>query len=154
MQFTSLVAILAVMVVSGNGATPNPCRDKTLPRPPILSWHVHVVFDDKNPNAANGSAAALKLRSDAMKQFNISADCDVLNYSAYQPREPTACVIQVQPTAVYPFEHVGGRWRFSLPTDEMMGEVVAWMTTRRGALSLFIHPLTGCQFDDHVGWAW
>ena len=54
-------------------------------------------------------------------------------------------------TALGPFPTA--RFRLSLPSVDMQGKVTAWLLQRRGALDVFVHPLTGCQLKDHTIWA-
>ena len=125
--------------------------------PPILSWHVHVVWPCQDGGAEEH---ALRLREQLISHLNIEHDCDALGYSAYNPHEHTQCIIRPYTQPRNPFPTC--RFRLSQGGEDggvsWMGKVTSFLSQHRGLdmdgrVDIYTHPLTGCQYIDHFDWA-
>ena len=89
--------------------------------PQIKDWHAHVYFDP----ASRDSAWALRERID--KTFPIEMGR-----------------IHEKPVGPHP--------RFSYPVafrNDQLAPLLSWLTLNRGDLTVFIHPNTGHDLEDH-----
>jgi len=144
-------ALMAAMLAAAHPtAYPQVARSKmpTNPPPPILSWHVHVVFN-LNEKVLD---RALALRNKTTEHFadflgpnpNCKARFD----------EGRLCMIEDHDfrkvLTVGPFP--AGEWSLFVPLPHKQ-MVVEWMIQNRGEFDVLVHPNSGWEFHDHTVWA-
>lgn len=120
---------------------------------PILSWHVHVNF---HANDATNSSFALALRYQFMDAFGIDDDsiCE-MGHLQPAPDYDSICPFPLEYNEDGPYAGTGP---FDLPNfsffvpPALLHEVMAWWNQHRGTLSVFYHPNSGCQDNDHTIW--
>eukprot|EP00795_Rhopilema_esculentum_P014478 gene14478-5541_t len=114
--------------------------------PDILSWHIHVMYDELNERIKKHSLALLE-KFVAKFGDELGPPCEGLFH------QENLCL--------YPPESAGGpfpvaQWAVSIPLEHYISKV-AWFAQHRSAngtkVDLFIHPNSGCLVPDHTDWA-
>jgi len=133
-------------------------------QPRIYSWHIHVLWQ---PNDKQMTADAALFRVAFSKQFNVSTTCPSLYH------QDQMCLFRPSPSSEGPFPTA--QWAVFLRPDQL-GYVLPWMLLhreRKGQITtacrlwnitdpscgfpvpnfdLFLHPNTGCEYEDHGKW--
>mmetsp|Transcript_10880 Transcript_10880/g.32457 ORF Transcript_10880/g.32457 Transcript_10880/m.32457 type:complete len:187 (-) Transcript_10880:53-613(-) len=103
----------------------------------VRSYHLHVQF---LAGGRNSTAKALGLRQAFVERWGDEACAGLFDQDGL-------CVFDVDYEPKGPF--VSGNWAAYLPTESYQ-EVLAWITQRRGDLSILFHPNTGRAFSNVV----
>eukprot|EP01099_Mayorella_cantabrigiensis_P003228 TRINITY_DN24_c0_g1_i4.p1 TRINITY_DN24_c0_g1~~TRINITY_DN24_c0_g1_i4.p1 ORF type:complete len:229 (-),score=39.81 TRINITY_DN24_c0_g1_i4:201-887(-) len=113
--------------------------------PEILSFHIHIVYIVTDAGAVQ---RALQLRDQARAHFAdlIGPDCEGL----YD--EGRLCFITDHDFTQFaggPWP--SGEWAMFVPVS-YYAQTVPWFTQHYGEFSLFVHPNSGCEWEDHATW--
>jgi len=114
--------------------------------PQIVSYHMHIVYMLSNPDEI---LQAMELRERSRQQFKgfLGPDCD------HSFDEGRLCLINDHAfnTTVGPFPV--GQWSMFVPLT-YLGMVIPWFSQNRGRFSSYVHPNSGCMYQDHNEWAY
>mmetsp|Transcript_29872 Transcript_29872/g.92453 ORF Transcript_29872/g.92453 Transcript_29872/m.92453 type:complete len:195 (-) Transcript_29872:41-625(-) len=106
----------------------------------VRSYHFHVQFVAGNKNS---TAKALRLRSAYVERWGNESCAGLFEQDGL-------CMYNVDFAAMGPF--VSGNWAAYVPTARYQ-EVLAWITQRRGDLSIIAHPNSRNVVHDHFRFA-
>jgi len=115
--------------------------------PPVISWHIHIVYMLTNPDEITG---AMVLRNKTIEHFkdHLGPDCP------HRFDNGRLCMIidhDFNTTLdVGPFPV--GEWSIFVPLSHF-SVIVPWLAQHRGQFSYLVHPNTGCEYNDHSTWA-
>ena len=130
----TLLGVLATLPLSqGHGLVARPTEDDPSP---ARSYHLHVQFV---AGAAASTAKALKLRRAYASKWGNKTCTGLFDQGG-------PCLYPVDRAPNGPF--ISGNWAAFLPTENYEA-VLAWITRRRGDLSIFFHPNSGHVVHDH-----
>ena len=108
------------------------------------SYHIHVMFLQNNQNSTK---EALDLQNKFMKEFSLSDE----NLCQFLPSDPSSsssmCIFEVQYSPSGPF--VTAQTTYFIPIADYE-TAVSFTLKNRGSLDVFVHPNTGCGFEDHI----
>ena len=125
--------------------TANTTFDPLANPPPILSWHIHVLYT-LWPAEVD---AAMDLRNKTIAHFSpyLGKDCDG------RMDQGRLCMFALYDSVASvthsPFP--AGEWAMFIP-DHQLHMVSSWLQQRRGEFSMLVHPNTGYAFHDHTSW--
>lgn len=91
----------------------------------ITDYHAHVYYDAESKNAAS------RLRSAAEARFGAASD---VRFGRWHDNP-------VGP-------HPTGSYQIAFPAA-LFADIVPWLTLNRGELTVFVHPNTGNDLEDH-----
>eukprot|EP01063_Lacrimia_lanifica_P009348 TRINITY_DN16336_c1_g1_i1.p1 TRINITY_DN16336_c1_g1~~TRINITY_DN16336_c1_g1_i1.p1 ORF type:complete len:404 (+),score=112.45 TRINITY_DN16336_c1_g1_i1:66-1277(+) len=124
---------------------PPPVADGEIP--PIRSFHVHTLYHLRRHNdACHGYDQAMALREKFMTAFDMHgrSECQ----SDFDQGDLCMFVVSMGPFG--PF--TTPEWAVFVPVDRYAA-VTQWFIQHRGPLTVFIHPNTGYERNDHSDWA-
>ena len=129
----------------GEAAANITCADD----PPLLSWHIHVLFWQSNPASVKAAEA---LRTRFIAQFPEASRPCVQGAGDWHDLTPGICdigfdYVQHGGNGTNPF--LAANWAFFVPVKDF-GATVPWVMERRGQLDLFVHPNSGCMVRSHL----
>ena len=125
--------------------TANTTFDPIANPPPILSWHIHVLYT-LWPAEVD---AAMDLRNKTIERFSpyLGKDCDGLM------DQGRLCMFSLYDSVASvthsPFP--AGEWSLFIPQHQLH-MVSSWLQQHRGQFSMLVHPNTGYAFHDHTSW--
>ncbi|CAF3705108.1 unnamed protein product [Rotaria socialis] len=125
-----------------------PIRVLPSPPPPIISYHIHIVYTLFNPSSVK---AALALHNLTRQQFQdyLGPDCPGRYDYGY------LCMINdhdIENTTLIGGPFVSGEWSIFLPIG-YYAVVTPWLLQNKGDLSMLVHPNSGYEYEDHSIWA-
>jgi len=124
---------------------------------PILSYHVHIVYDCMSSSQVSRAVALQRL---ARKRFaeltGPDASCASDPDCRYDNGHLAFILDHPLNTTLAGGPFPSGEWSMSVPVA-YIGVVQAWLTQHyydtSDEFSLLIHPNTGCEYEDHSKWA-
>lgn len=142
----SVLLVLAMghpTLYPGMKAVPMEERDGV---PPVLSWHVHLVYSLYPTDIEE----ALAIREEARRAFSpfLGDDCD----GRYDNGRLCMITDHDLHTTLMGGPFPAGEWSIFVPVP-YYGLVMPWMTQHRGRFSVLVHPNTGYEQSDHDEWA-
>eukprot|EP00794_Sanderia_malayensis_P003530 gene3530-4031_t len=119
-----------------------------LPTPAkIYSWHVHVLYNDQQPQMKKQALSLLEKFNSTFKD-QIGKPCDGLFHQG------RLCIFAPE-SAAGPFPVA--QWAIFLPVDKFASLVPWFMQHRVGSdgfeLDVLVHPNSGCEIEDHTWWS-
>lgn len=115
--------------------------------PPVLSYHVHIVYDLYDDTQVQ---EAMALRESAREVFAplLGTDCD----GRYD--NGRLCMIDDHEfnTTLAGGPFPSGEWSLFTPVS-YLSQVYPWFMQHHRSLSFLLHPNTGCEYEDHSIWA-
>lgn len=145
-QLTILVIFALVFLTSSHPTYYKVDRNITCVNPnpaPIFSWHIHVLYWNKNANHTAG-AYAIRDKFHAAFKDRLDAPCTDLFH------QQKLCMFNPDGEAIGPF--LTAQWAVFVTTDDF-ADVIPWFIQNRGNYDVLIHPNTGCELEDHSSWA-
>ena len=115
---------------------------------PALSWHIHVLFW---PSSARSVASAMQLQREFDERFHLGGKPNC-TFQAGDPQRGRRdmCSFEVDWGPAGPF--LTAQFSWFVPRGQLE-DPVEWIVRRRngdGHTSLFIHPNSGCEVEDHA----
>lgn len=154
----SCIVVLAVSIVCGAHNSPFPHsatagkevgkgrggESGTFP-PPILSYHIHVLFIAPDDRQAKEVTI---LRQKFEQRFAVQAECKW--FFGEGGRIQTPCLFPQCSQPDGPF--ISGNWAVYTPLSLYL-PFTQFFSQHRGNLSVMVHPNTGWERFDHTEWA-
>jgi aromatic ring-cleaving dioxygenase len=157
MKFSGMIALLLSLPLECTGhadprgvTTQVECtgNNQTAPKPPIQSYHIHVMFW---PNATQGPGAhsadnAMRLRQDFFDHFGLddNDECKAM----FGMDDMCWFPVDWEPGVGLAAPFVVPNWPIYVPMDRF-AEAMPWISQHRGDLDVLMHPNSGCMRDDH-----
>merc|ERR1712070_489206 len=131
------------------------CDDIDTP-PPILSYHLHVLFHGADRDAMD--AALQKHNQFLLALGNYTELCPMAHSQPASEYDGPICAFPFEfDPAAFPVDAVGPfeapNFSFFVPKDLLQVAAGWWQQHRRytdGALDVLVHTNTGCQINDHT----
>jgi len=152
-----VVVVVAAVVVGTVGAHPTYYPDVSSEAgeyglegslPPFRSYHVHVMFQpEHHSDSCTGYDEAMAFRDRFIRHFDVSeVECEG------DFDQGRLCMFPTALRAFGPFP--APQWAAFIPYEDFP-RVSVWMMQYRGPFSVFMHPNSGFEREDHGAWgAW
>jgi len=112
----------------------------------IFSWHIHVVYNDKQEKIKKQALMLLEKFKETF-QSELGAPCTGLFH------QNRLCVFEPE-QAAGPFPVAD--WSIFVPVDHFASKVPWFMQNRVSngiSLDVLVHPNSGCEIEDHSWWS-
>eukprot|EP00008_Paramoeba_atlantica_P014493 CAMPEP_0201500950 /NCGR_PEP_ID=MMETSP0151_2-20130828/83330_1 /ASSEMBLY_ACC=CAM_ASM_000257 /TAXON_ID=200890 /ORGANISM="Paramoeba atlantica, Strain 621/1 / CCAP 1560/9" /LENGTH=411 /DNA_ID=CAMNT_0047894425 /DNA_START=63 /DNA_END=1298 /DNA_ORIENTATION=+ len=117
--------------------------------PPFRSYHVHVLFQPEHQSdACTGYDEAMTLRDMFISEFNLNPfDSNITCEGDFDQGRMCLFPVALVPFGPFPVS----QWAAFFTLDDY-AHVVPWMMQNRGPFSVFVHPNSGYERNDHHSW--
>ena len=109
---------------------------------PILSYHIHLLYFQRNKEHTDGAYRIRAAMKDAFKDI-LGDDCHDLTHNNQ------TCMLDADLEPAGPFPTA--EWSFFVLPDHI-GEMTAWIMQHKEKYSILIHTNSGCEVQDHSEW--
>jgi len=115
--------------------------------PEIKEWHFHIYFNKDDVLEVQKAQAFKALLIDQVREKKFIVVCNGITSEILPGLNDSAVpLFNVQPRGPHP----SGSFETWVP-KEYLADALSFFTLHRNGLSIFIHPLTRHEIEDHTG---